>query len=142
GGIAKWVGEIKHPDEAPELAARAWTMATSGVPGPVILSAPEDVLAAPCRTSVPPLHRNAVAGATADEAARIAALINAAKQPILLAGREFDVPGGRETLLHFAEAWELPVAVSFRRQDIFPNDHPLYVGDLGLKNPDAQRQAF
>lgn len=142
GGIAKWVGEIKHPDEAPELAARAWTMATSGVPGPVILSAPEDVLAAPCRTPVPPLHNNATGGVTADEAKRIAALINASKRPILLAGREFDVPGGREALLHFAEAWGLPVAVSFRRQDIFPNDHHLYAGDLGLKNPDAQRQAF
>lgn len=142
GGIAKWVGEIKHPDEAPELAARAWTMATSGVPGPVILSAPEDVLAAPCSTPVPPLHHSPLSGVTASEGARIAELINASKQPILLAGREFDVPGGREALLRFAESWGLPVAVSFRRQDIFPNDHELYVGDLGLKNPDAQRQAF
>jgi len=32
--------------------------------------------------------------------------------------------------------------VSFRRQDLFPNGHPLYVGDLGLRNPDAQRAAF
>lgn len=142
GGIAKWVGEIKHPDEAPELAARAWTMATSGVPGPVILSAPEDVLAAPCRAPIPPWHSNAIAGVAAEEAGRIAALINGSKQPILLAGREFDAPGGREALLRFAEDWALPVAVSFRRQDIFPNDHPLYVGDLGLKNPEAQRQAF
>lgn len=142
GGIAKWVGEIKHPDEAPELAARAWTMATSGVPGPVILSAPEDVLAASCNTPAPPLHSNTTCSVTAEQAARIATLIQASERPILLAGREFDVPGGREALLNFAETWGLPVAVSFRRQDIFPNDHDLYVGDLGLKNPDAQRIAF
>jgi acetolactate synthase-1/2/3 large subunit len=60
----------------------------------------------------------------------------------LLAGRELDVPGGRQALLQFAATWSLPVAVSFRRQDLFPNDHALYVGDLGLKNPDPQRQAF
>ncbi|MGE0773626.1 MAG: thiamine pyrophosphate-binding protein [Sphingomonadaceae bacterium] len=142
GGIAKWVGEIKHPDEAPEFAARAWTMATSGVPGPVILSAPEDVLAAPCNMAIPPVHSNAVAGLASSEAARITELLKSAERPILLAGREFDVPGGREALLRFAEAWGLPVAVSFRRQDIFPNDHDLYVGDLGLRNPDNQRQAF
>jgi acetolactate synthase-1/2/3 large subunit len=142
GGIAKWVGEIKHPDEAPEFAARAWTMATSGVPGPVILSAPEDVLAAVCDAPIPPVHSNAVAGLAAGEVARIAELIRSAERPILLAGREFDVPGGREALLRFAEAWALPVAVSFRRQDIFPNDHDLYAGDLGLRNPDQQRDAF
>src|SRR3546814_914292 len=142
GGIAKWVGEIKHPDEAPEFAARAWTMATSGVPGPVILSAPEDVLAAPCSMPVPPLHSNAFAGLAPSDAWRIAELLQSAERPILLAGREFDVPDGREALLRFAEAWALPVAVAFRRQDIFPNDHELYVGDLGLRNPDNQRQAF
>ena len=142
GGMAKWVGEIKHPDEAPEFAARAWTMATSGVPGPVILSAPEDVLAARCNASIPPLHTNAIAGLAPRDAARIAELLNLTERPILLAGREFDVPGGREALLRFSEAWELPVAVSFRRQDIFPNDHDLYVGDLGLRNPTNQRQAF
>lgn len=142
GGIAKWVGEIKHPHEAPEFAARAWTMATSGVPGPVVLSAPEDVLAALCTAPIPPVHSNAAAGLASAEVDRIADLIRSAERPILLAGREFDVPGGREALLRFAESWGMPVAVAFRRQDLFPNDHALYAGDLGLRNPDEQRQAF
>src|SRR5690606_23326614 len=38
--------------------------------------------------------------------------------------------------------WQLPVAVSFRRHDLFPNAHPLYVGDLGLANRQEQMQAF
>src|SRR5690606_7642357 len=41
-----------------------------------------------------------------------------------------------------AQAWQLPVAVSFRRQDLFPGDHPLYVGDLGLANPREQIAAM
>ena len=117
-------------------------MAMGGVPGPVVLSLPEDVLAMECRAPraagdaarpVPP--------APAD-AARLAALLRGAERPILLAGHGFESAAGRAALLGFAEAWQLPVAVSFRRQDLFPNHHPLYAGDLGLRNPDAQRAAF
>ncbi|KAA2211599.1 thiamine pyrophosphate-binding protein [Teichococcus oryzae] len=142
GGIAKWVGEATHPDEVPELAARAWNMATQGVPGPVVLSLPEDVLAAPCAVPALPPTRLAPAAPPAGTAAELAGLLRRAERPILLAGHGLDVPGGRAALLAFAEAWQLPVAVSFRRQDLFPNDHPLYAGDLGLRNPDAQRDAF
>jgi len=142
GGIAKWVGEATHPDEVPELIARAWTMATQGVPGPVVLSLPEDVLTAPCAAPALPPTRLAGAGLPGETAAELADLLRRAERPILLAGHGLDVPGGREALRVFAEAWQLPVAVSFRRQDLFPNDHPLYAGDLGLRNPDAQREAF
>jgi acetolactate synthase-1/2/3 large subunit len=142
GGIAKWVGEATHPEQVPELISRAWNMATQGVPGPVVLSLPEDVLAAPCEAPavaptqcLPPAPHPAAA-------ARLAGLLREAQRPILLAGHGLDAPGGREALLAFAEAWRLPVAVSFRRQDLFPNRHPLYAGDLGLRNPDAQRAAF
>ncbi|MFC3127325.1 thiamine pyrophosphate-binding protein [Pseudoroseomonas globiformis] len=142
GGIAKWVGEATHPDQVPELIARAWTMATQGVPGPVVLALPEDVLAAPCAAPALPPTRMAGAALAAGTAAELAGLLRRAERPILLAGHGLDVPGGREALLAFAQAWRLPVAVSFRRQDLFPNNHPLYAGDLGLRNPDAQREAF
>jgi acetolactate synthase-1/2/3 large subunit len=56
-GIAKWIGEATHPDEVPALAARAWNMATQGMPGPVVLSLPEDVLAAPCAAAALPPTR-------------------------------------------------------------------------------------
>ena len=69
-------------------------------------------------------------------------MLRGAERPILLAGHALDSEDGRAALLRFAEAWQLPVAVSFRRQDLFPNAHPLYAGDLGLRNPDAQRAAF
>lgn len=142
GGIAKWVGEATHPDQVPELIARAWSMAVQGVPGPVVLSLPEDVLAAPCAASAPAITAAVPAALAAPEAECLAEMLRRAERPILLAGHGLDVPGGREALLAFAEEWRLPVAVSFRRQDLFPNRHPLYAGDLGLRNPDAQRQAF
>lgn len=142
GGIAKWVGEAIDPEQVPELIARAFAMALQGVPGPVVLSLPEDVLAAPCAAPVPPPTLAAPAIPAPADVARLAAMLRGAERPILVAGHAFDRPGGRRALLRFAESWALPVAVSFRRQDLFPNDHPLYVGDLGLRNPDAQRAAF
>jgi acetolactate synthase-1/2/3 large subunit len=142
GGIAKWVGEATHPEQVPELVARAWNMATQGVPGPVVLSLPEDVLAAPCPAPALPITAVTPAALPAPEAGQLADLLRRSERPILLAGHGLDVPGGRDALLAFAEAWQLPVAVSFRRQDLFPNRHPLYAGDLGLRNPDAQRDAF
>lgn len=142
GTVAKWVGEATEPDQVPELIARAYAMATGGVPGPVVLSLPEDVLAMPCARPAPPATLARPVPPAPADTARLAALLRGAERPILLAGHALDTPGGREALLGFAEAWTLPVAVSFRRQDLFPNGHALYAGDLGLRNPDAQRAAF
>ncbi len=141
GDVAKWVGEARRPEDVPALIARAWAMATQGVPGPVVLSLPEDVLAMECAVAAPGFHPPAPSLA---DPAPIAAMLARAERPILLAGHGFeDASGARQAaLLRFAEAWDVPVAVSFRRQSLFPNDHPLYVGDMGLRNPDAQRAAF
>jgi acetolactate synthase-1/2/3 large subunit len=142
GGVAKWVGEATEPEQVPELVGRAYAMAMGGVPGPVVLALPEDVLAMPCASrSVPATLPRPVAPLPADTA-RLASMLRAAERPILLAGHALDSDAGRAALLRFAEAWRLPVAVSFRRQDLFPNAHPLYAGDLGLRNPDRQRAAF
>jgi acetolactate synthase-1/2/3 large subunit len=144
-GIAKWIGEVTEPDQVPEMIARAYAMAMGGVPGPVVLSLPEDVLAMECAAPLLPATLPAPVSPAPADVARLAAMLRAAERPILLAGHGVDTPGGldgRAALRHFAEAWQLPVAVSFRRQDLFPNDHALYAGDLGLRNPDAQRAAF
>jgi acetolactate synthase-1/2/3 large subunit len=142
GGVAKWVGEATEPEQVPELIARGYAAATGGVPGPVVLSLPEDVLAMPC--AAPPVAATLPRPLppAPEDAARLAAMLRGAERPILLAGHALDSQPGRAALLRFAEAWRLPVAVSFRRQDMFPNAHPLYAGDLGLRNPDAQRATF
>jgi acetolactate synthase-1/2/3 large subunit len=142
GGIAKWVGEATEASQVPELIARAYAMAMQGVPGPVVLSLPEDLLAEACDAPDVPATLVAPAIPAPADVARLATRLRGAERPILLAGHAFDRPGAREALLDFAQAWSLPVAVSFRRQDLFPNGHALYAGDLGLRNPDAQRDAF
>ncbi len=144
-GVAKWVGEATEADQVPELIARAYAMAMGGVPGPVVLSLPEDVLAEACAAPMLAATLPRSAPPAPADVARLGEMLRAAERPILLVGHGLDTPGGldgRAALAAFAEAWELPVAVSFRRQDLFDNSHALYAGDLGLRNPDAQRAAF
>src|SRR3546814_15851454 len=54
----------------------------------------------------------------------------------------FEGPGGRDALSAFVEAWNIPVAVSFRRHDVYPSTMPLYAGELGLAPSAAQMEAF
>ena len=53
-GVAKWVGEATDPEQVPELIARAYAIAMQGVPGPVVLSLPEDIGAMECAAPVLP----------------------------------------------------------------------------------------
>ena len=142
GSIAKWVVEATDPLQLGEIAFKAIRMATSGAPGPVVVVIPEDVQQQPA-----PQHRwiaraNAPTTASPMVLEQLRALLAHAERPLIVAGGAFDKMGGREALLAFAEGWNIPVAVSFRRHDVFPNGHPLFVGDLGLSNPEKQISLF
>ena len=142
GTMAKWVFEATAPDQIAEAAFKALRMATSGTPGPVVLVIPEDLqqqeVAQPrwqAQAHAPMLPDAATVDALLQKIAR-------AQRPLIVAGGAFEAKGGREALTAFAEAWQMPVALSFRRHDIFSNLHPLYVGELGLANPKVQIDAF
>ena len=69
--LAKWAAEIREADRIPEYVARAFHTATSGRPGPVVLSLPEDVLAAPCHTPpTRPYQKHRAAGLARSRAPR------------------------------------------------------------------------
>ncbi len=141
-GVAKFVGEAVNPGQVAELVSRAWSAMLTGVPGPAVLVVPEDVLAEPCgRGALAPVVASD-AGPSVESADRLAEMLRGAERPVVIAGGDLDRVGGREALRAFAERWQVPVAVSFRRQDLFANAHPLYAGDMGLSNPQAQREAF
>ena len=142
GTVAKWVFEATDPSQLAEIAYKAVRMATSGTPGPVVIAIPEDVQ----QQAVAPVQWRARAHdglrASPEALARVRALLEGAQRPLIIAGGAFDVPGGREALQAFAQAWHVPVCVAFRRHDVFPNSHPLFVGDLGLANPAQQLERF
>jgi len=142
GPLAKWVAEPTEPEQLAEVAFKAIRIATSGTPGPVVIVIPEDIQQQEVPVNAwkaPRQIASMPANGTLDV---LRAKLAEARRPLIIAGGKFDVPEGREALQLFAESWHIPVALSFRRHDVFDNAHQLYVGDLGLANPKTQIDAF
>jgi acetolactate synthase-1/2/3 large subunit len=132
GTVAKWVVEVHDPQRMPELITRAFAIALNGRPGPVVVSLPEDVLGEPCDTPPGPRIERIATPLEAGVAEAIGARLADAERPLLWVGGSGWTPAGTEALVRFAERWRLPVATGFRRKDLFPNQHPSYVGEFGF----------
>ena len=142
GTIAKWVAEPTDPAQLAEIASKAVRIAISGTPGPVVIAIPEDIQQQVVLSAEWEAVGTAVAEPDVDVVRRVHELLVRAQRPLVVAGGAYEASGGREALLRFAEAWQLPVAVSFRRHDVFPNRNSLYVGELGLANSEHQLDAL
>jgi acetolactate synthase-1/2/3 large subunit len=132
GSIAKWVTEIDDPRRVPEMVSRAFHVATSGRPGPVVIALPEDMLseAAAVGDARPFEPTETYPGKEA--LAQLAEMLAAAERPIAIVGGSRWSEQAVADFAAFAESWDLPVACSFRRQMLFPARHRCYAGDLGL----------
>ena len=136
GTMAKWAVEIDDVDRLPEILARAWTTATTGRPGPVVIALPEDMLThltdaapltGPARISEPAPAPDAVTEALA--------LLVAAARPLILLGGCNWTGAGQAALQGFAEASDIPTIAAFRYQDQFDNFSPVYAGEAGVGMP-------
>ncbi|MGO4395118.1 thiamine pyrophosphate-dependent enzyme [Variovorax sp. M-6] len=131
-GIAKWVGEVSDAARAAEVVGRAFAAATTGTPGPAIVVLPEDMLedltGAPALAPLPRV-RSAVC---VDALAQVRERLAQAKRPLAIVGSQCRQPAFRAALRQLSEAWALPVAVTNKNQDLFPNDHPHWFGHLGF----------
>jgi acetolactate synthase-1/2/3 large subunit len=139
GPLAKWATEIEDADRIPEIVARAFAVAQSGRPGPVVVALPEDVLTAPTAARPGPAVRVPRAAPASADVDGIARLLAAARAPLVVAGGGGWGEAGRAGLRAFAEASRLPVLVGFRCQDLIDNASPSYAGDAGLgKTPEVK----
>ncbi|WP_410217728.1 thiamine pyrophosphate-binding protein [Paracoccus sp. (in: a-proteobacteria)] len=132
GPLAKWVAQIDQTARIPEYVARAFHVATTGRPGPVVLALPEDMLSASCDIPDLPPARPPLPHVAPDAVAVVAQALQGARQPLVVAGGSLWSNKAAHDLAGFAAAWDLPVAVPFRRQDRMDNTLPHYVGDLGI----------
>ena len=138
--VAKWVAQIDDADRIPEYLNRAFSVATSGRPGPVVLALPEDMLtdltAAKDARAVQPV---AASPATAD-IARSCELLAAAERPLIIVGGSGWSEKTRLQLQQFSSASGIPLLNSFRCQDFIDNEHSNYAGDLGIGvNPELHQ---
>jgi acetolactate synthase-1/2/3 large subunit len=139
--ITKWGVTAHRTDRIPELIAEALRVARTGRPGPVVVALPADLLTGEIADeSVDDARRRLamrMVGPVADAAAcgDVAALLAGAERPVIVAGG--GARDARERLVAVAEAYRVGVYAAFRRQDVFPNEHELYLGHLGLGGGDA-----
>jgi acetolactate synthase I/II/III large subunit len=142
GTMAKGVFEVGDGAKMAETLVRAFRLAAEGKPGPVIIALPEDMLGDEAGETVPeafPITRPHHGPA---DAQAIRAAIAAAERPILLAGAMLRGSRSAAALARFAEAQRIPVAVTWKNQDVFDNGSPLYAGHLGFGNPPRHRDVL
>jgi acetolactate synthase-1/2/3 large subunit len=141
GALAKWAAEVDRVERLPEYVARAFTVATSGRPGPVVLALPEDVLSA--RAEVPDCG-GPVSELPPDWSEVARALLwrlSDHRRPLVIVGGPHWSPLAARDIARFAEVQGLPVVCGFRRQDYLDNRHPHYAGDLNVAiNPRLARR--
>lgn len=132
GQMAKWVAQIDRADRIPEYLARAFQVATSGRPGPVVLALPEDMLTTQATVADTRRHQPVQAAPSAAQIEQVRARLAAAKKPLLLLGGGGWNAQACADIQRFAEANQLPVSCAFRFQDLLDNEHPHYIGDVGI----------
>ena len=137
GQMAKWVGQIEDPERIPEMVSRAFHTAVNGRPGPVVLALPEDMLAQRAGVGDARRFQEMQPAPPPADMARLRALLLQAERPMaLLGGGGWDrqAVAGFEA---FAEAFDLPTAVSFRCQAYFDNRLDRYAGHAGVATDPA-----
>ena len=132
--VSKWVAQVEDASRMSEMVNHAFHLAMAGRRGPVVLALPEDVLSgaatAPLRALRPALPVRATP--SQPELAQLLDMIHAAQRPLLVVGGSGWTAQAVDDLRTFVHAAGLPVACSFRRQDLFDHRDPHYVGLLGL----------
>ena len=135
--LSKWVAEINNPDRLPEYINRAFSTATSGRPGPVVLVTPEDMLVQKTQAKSRPFSK-VIQSQLSDKG------LNALKNSLRSAKRPFFIIGGSgwtnkscAKFHKFISRNNIPVATSFRRQDLFDHKNENFVGSFGTSvSPD------
>jgi acetolactate synthase I/II/III large subunit len=140
GSFSKAVYEITEGAKARELLSRGLLQAQSGVPGPVVFSLPEDMLRDEIADEPALVFSLPQLGHSASDISRIQKIIDLAERPIVLAGAALRSPEGKLALSRFAEAQRIPVATTWKNQDIFDNASPLYAGHIGFGSPQNYKE--
>ncbi len=142
GGMAKRVFQLAAGDDPAEVVSTAFHIAASDRPGPVVVALPED-LQDELPADLPAIRpQPLISPAPSEEEVRaLQAAISAAVKPMVLVGGSGWTADGVSALEQLAERLALPVAVTFRRQQLFDHDHPNYAGDCGIGiNPALRRR--
>ncbi len=132
GPMAKWVAQIDDPARIPELVSRAFHVATSGRPGPVVLALPEDMLVDESGAVDALPYAITRVHPSREDVERTRELLAAAERPLVVVGGAPWSAEAHAALTGWCAAGGLSVAVGWRRQDYVDNTSDAYIGHLAL----------
>ncbi|MDB5181809.1 MAG: ilvB [Candidatus Saccharibacteria bacterium] len=132
--VVKHSYQILSADSVPETVHRAFKVATSGRPGPVVIDIPKDISAAPCGASIYDTASEPEPAQTAKppDMAAMARAITKANRPVILAGQGVLISSATELLRSFAIDNNIPVITTLLGKGAFDETHELSLGMLGM----------
>ena len=134
--VTKWNYQVTKPEEIPWAIARAFYIANSGRPGPVLIDITKDAQFGQMEYSYKKCEKirsyHPYPILQEDKLEEAAALINEAKKPFLLIGQGVLISGAQEELKALMEKTGIPGASTLMGLSAIPVDHPQYVGYLGM----------
>ena len=136
--VCKWNYQIIDPNEVPEIMAKAFFIAKSGKPGPVVIDFARDAQAA--KMTKPFVYKKVEKMVSysprivpkQEQIEKAAELINKAKRPYILFGHGVLIADAVQELLDFVEKTDIPCASTLLGLSAMPNNHPNYMGWLGM----------
>ncbi|OGA50941.1 MAG: thiamine pyrophosphate-binding protein [Betaproteobacteria bacterium RIFCSPLOWO2_12_FULL_62_13] len=132
GAMAKWVAQVDRAGRIPEMVSHAFHLAVSGRPGPVVLALPEDMLTSSAEVADARHFQCVRAHPSAADLDKMRSMLARAKRPLMLLGGGGWSVKACQDIQAFAEANAIPVACTYRCQDLFDNRHPNYAGDVSV----------
>ena len=134
--ITKWNYQVTSPNEIAGAIAKAFFIARSGRPGPVLVDITKDAQVGEADFAYRPCAglRSYEPHPTLDTeaAARAVEMINASEKPLILAGQGVKLAGAEAALAEFAEIGNIPVGTTLMGISAIASGHPLFVGNLGM----------
>ncbi len=134
--VTKWNIQVTRAEDIPEAMAKAFFIARSGRPGPVLIDITKDAQNAELDFSYSKMTRTrsyAPIPILNEEAIiKAADLINKSEKPLVLMGQGVLLSGAQEEFKDFVEKAGLPVASTLLGLSALPSDHPLFTGMLGM----------
>ncbi len=142
--VTKWSALVATPGAAPEMLRKAFKLAQTERPGAVYLAVPEDVEKSPAPPAALPLPVNVPRPdePSPGQVERAAAILRAARNPVVLAGHGATRSHAGDALRRFAERLQVPVATTFHGKGVFPDDHELALGAVGFMRHDYVNFGF
>lgn len=134
--VTKWNAQVTKAEEIPDAIARAFFIARSGRPGPVLLDITKDAQFSELEYSYEKITqiRSYIPypKINDEDVSKAAELINAAKKPYILVGQGVLLSGAQEEFKTFVEKTGIPVGSTLLGLSAFPSNHPLFTGMLGM----------